>query len=462
MTHHVIIGGGPVATNAVETIRMLDGGASQITLISDEPAHSRMVLPYWLSREVPREHTYTADDAYFQELNVDAKIGVRAVRLDVTGKSVELSDGSSVSFDDLLLATGSSPISLDIPGADLPGVQPLWSLQHTDQLLKAAESNGRPHVLMIGAGFIGFTLLSAMHKRGWQLSVVERESHVLPRMLDEPAARLVEAWLRARGVQIQCGTEVREIVETSDGKKRVTLASGDAIEADVVVVAVGVAPNLELVQGTDIQVDHGILVNDRLQTNVPFIYAGGDVAQGPALYSDQPAVHAIHPTAVDHGRVAGANMAGQEVHYPGSLLMNILDCCGLQCASFGNWADPEAEAMVISNPGMSIYRKLLWTGDQITGAIFIGRANDMGMLTDVGMIKGILQTQTPLGEWKEFLRENPFDIRRPYVARKVAHKLAGATLLGRPALPRHFHFAGKQPTTTVGPAHSMLVQTKGE
>src|SRR5205085_6740064 len=117
---------------------------------------------------------------------------------------------------------------------------------------------------------------------------------------------------------------------------------------------------------------------------------------------------------------------------------------GLQCASFGRWGE-EGEAMVIRNPDRPVYRKLLWTGDQITGAVFLGPANDLGMLNDVGMVKGIMQTRTGLGAWKEFLRENPFDIRRPYIAAKVAQQLAGTTLLGRPSKARRYRFQGRQP-----------------
>ena len=153
-------------------------------------------------------------------------------------------------------------------------------------------------------------------------------------------------------------------------------------------------------------------------------------------------------------------MAGSDTSYPGSLSMNVLDVCGLQNASFGNWGDASAEAMTISNPDGNIYRKLLWTGDQITGAIFIGRANDLGMLTDVGMIKGIMQTQTPMGEWKKHLAENLFDIRRPYVALNVAKKLIGTTLLGRAAKSRQFQFGGAQPAASPGKAHQVFVGTK--
>lgn len=458
--HHVIIGGGPVATNALETIRQFEDEPSQITLVSDEPAHSRMALPYWLSGQFPREHTYTADDAFYAKLGVDARIGTRAVKLDPDKSSIVLSDGDSLSFDDLLIATGAAPLSLPIPGADLPGVQPLWTLDDTGQLLDKAKAAGKPRVLMIGAGFIGFIMLGAMYKRGWQLSVVEQQQNVLPRMLDEAAARQVEDWLTGKGIELFCGTTVSSISETGDGSKSVELADGRRLMADVVIVATGIRPNLGLVQGTGIDTDEGILVNDRMQTNLPNIYAGGDVAQGPVLFSDAPAIHAIQPTAVDHGRIAGANMAGQEVHYPGSLSMNVLDACGLQCASFGNWSDTQSEATTISNPSGFVYRKLIWTDDEITGAVFLGRANDLGMLTDVGMVKGIMQTRTRLGPWKTYLSENPFDIRRPYVAVKVAEKLAGTTLLGRPAQPRQYRAGGTPVTTQLGPAHAAYVGTK--
>ena len=130
-THNVIIGGGPVATNAVETIREFDGGKSRVTLVCDEPAHSRMVLPYWLAGQVPRDHTMTADDAYYQKLNVESRIGVRVDKIDSSANTLALSDGTKLEFDNLLIATGSSPVGLPITGADLPGVQPLWTLAHT-------------------------------------------------------------------------------------------------------------------------------------------------------------------------------------------------------------------------------------------------------------------------------------------------------------------------------------------
>jgi len=459
--HHLIIGGGPAATNAIETIREFDGGRSTITLVGDEPAHSRMALPYWLAGRIPEAQTHTGDAAYFAQLKVATRFGVRVAAVDPQGRTVTLSDGSKLTFDNLLIATGSSPVHPPIPGADLPGVQPLWSLAHTDRVLKYAESlppKGRvPRVVLVGAGFIGFIVLNAMHKRKWQLAVVEREGQVLPRMLDAPAADHARRWLATRDVAVHCGVTVRQIRPQPDGAKAVELSDGRSLAADIVILATGIRPNLDLVQGSGIATGEAILVNDRMQTNFPHVYAGGDVAQGPVLSGAEKAVHPIQPTAVDHGRVAGANMAGHEVHYPGSLSMNVVDICGLQGASFGRWNDAAAEATTIDNPTGFIYRKLLWTDDRISGAIFTGRANDLGMLTDVGMVKGLMQTQTRLGPWKNYLRDNPFDIRRAYVGCGVAAKLAGTTLLGRPAKARQYRFGSAEPKVPANAAHAVFI-----
>src|SRR5262249_19330008 len=271
--------------------------------------------------------------------------GARLTKMDPKAKTATLQDGQALPFNDLLIATGSSATIPPIPGTNLPGVHPLWTLSHTEAVLQATKGMAKPEVVFIGAGFIGFIVLNAMFKRGWKLHVVEMADHVLPRMLNAESAVLVETWLQQKGLTLHLGTTAREIKEAED-RKQVVLANGDTVAADVGIIATGIRAHTSLVAGSGIAVDQGILVNDRMQTNFPFIHAAGDVAQGPDLLGDKPTVHAIQPTAVDHGRIAGANMAGQDVRYPGSLLMNILDACGLQCASFGRWGE-QPEAMTI-------------------------------------------------------------------------------------------------------------------
>jgi hypothetical protein len=222
-------------------------------------------------------------------------------------------------------------------------------------------------------------------------------------------------------------------------------------------VAIGVQPNTELAESAGVAVDHGILVDEHLQTSVPGIYAAGDVAQGPVLFSDQREVHAIQPTAVDHGRVAGANMAGRKIQYPGSLSMNVLDVCGLQCASFGHWNTPQADRMIVANAQTCVHRELVWSDQHLIGAVLAGQAADMGLLADVGMIKGLIQTRMPMGPWKEYLRANPFDVRRAYIASGVAQHLTQYELVGAPSQPRHYRFGNLQPSPQPTNHHAVYV-----
>ena len=152
-------------------------------------------------------------------------------------------------------------------------------------------------------------------------------------------------------------------------------------------------------------------------------------------------------------------MAGQDIAYSGSLSMNVLDVCGLQCASFGNWGDASSDSIVISNPNESIYRSFLFTEDRMTGAIFVGQANDAGMLTDVGMAKGMVQTGASLGVWKNYLKENPFDMRRAFIATRVPELLASTTLLGRPTANRQFRYGNADAKQRIPPSHGAYVNT---
>lgn len=457
--YQVIIGAGPAATNAIETIRQYDARCP-ITLICDEPAHSRMALPYWLSGQVSQEHTYTGDAESFREMNVETKFGVRVTHLNSASRQLKLSDDSTLSYDQLLIATGSSALQLNLPGFDLPGVQPLWTIKQTASVLESASAHSKPRVAMIGAGFIGLIMLNAMYKRGWDLTVIERETQILPRMLDASAATLVCDWLESKQIAVHTGREVTEIQQQDCGAKKVLLDDGSAVTADLVIVATGVKPNIEFLKDSGLEIDQGILVDDQMRTNIDHVFAAGDVAQGPALYQTEKVIHPIHPTAVDHGRIAGAVMAGEDVHYPGSLLMNVLDVCGLQNASFGNWDDAQAETTVINNPGQSIYRKYLWRDDQLVGAIFTGRASDLGALNDVGMVKGFLQTQTPFKQWKTYLQENPFDIRRAFIACGVAHHLKDQKLLGVASRPRRYHAKPVQKQVQTGEAHQQFIDAR--
>jgi hypothetical protein len=227
-----------------------------------------------------------------------------------------------------------------------------------------------------------------------------------------------------------------------------------------VILATGIRPNVEFLSGAGVTMSDGIVVDERMQTNIPGVYAAGDVAAGPDLLSGKPAVHAIQPTAVDHGRIAGANMAGKQVRYPGSLLMNVLDVIKLHCASFGVWREDGREVTTVFNPPRPLYRKYVWEADRLVGAIFVGPIDDVTMLNDVGMVKGLIQAKQPLGQWAQYLRTHPTDLRRAYVASGVADTLLRQTLLGSRSHDRDYRVSGLKPPPWNKAPHASLVGTR--
>jgi NAD(P)H-nitrite reductase large subunit len=429
---HVIVGGGTAGLNAVLSIREHDHGASEIVLVSSEPPYSRMVLPYYLGRSITESQVFTAGPERLAELKVEPRLGRRAVSLDPRANRLTLDDASVVEYATLLIATGSSAVRPPVPGAEGAGVHSFWTLEQARGVLAGITAGSQ--VVLVGAGFIAFTIVNAILALGARLTIVEIAPQVLPRMVDAAAAGMVRAWLERHGVTIRTGVELVGI-ERDQGRPRLRLRGGEALGADLVIMATGIRANLEWLRGSGIRVNRGVLVDRLLRSNVPSVYAAGDVAEGPDAVSGEPVLHAIEPTAVEHGRVAGANMAGLDLAYRGSLLMNIVEVCHLDIASYGAWDDPTAETVAQTRPERWAYRKLLWRGDRLIGAITLGRARDLWLGNDMGMLKGLIQSGICLGPWKAHLERNPFDLKPAFVAAGTTERLLPLTTLGRPSVP---------------------------
>jgi NAD(P)H-nitrite reductase large subunit len=390
-----------------------------------------MVLPYYLDRSIAESHVFTATAAVLARWGVKVLAPRRAAHLDAKGNVCTLDDGTRVEYDDCLIATGSSPVRAPVPGADGRGVHSFWTLEQCRALI--ADVKPGSHVVMVGAGFIAFTILNSILALGAKLTIVEIAERILPRMIDATGAGLVEGWLKKHGVAVRTGARIKKI-EDARGRKRLSFASGSDLVADVVIMATGIRTNLEWLKDSGVTVRGGIVVDEHLRSSVPNVYAAGDVAEGRDRVSGDAVVHAIEPTAQEHGRVAGANMAGKDVRYRGSLLMNIVEVCHLDVASFGAWDDARAEAITSVMANRPAYRKLLFTGDRLTGAIILGPSRDIWTTNDVGMLKGLVQSGVSLARWKDHLRKNPFDLKPAYIAAKTAGVLLPETVLGRPSL----------------------------
>ena len=405
---HVIIGAGPAGVVAAETLRRVDP-SSQIVILGDEPEppYSRMALPYLLADNVGESGTYLRHgDAHFEKLAIEVR-PVRVSGVDTANTRTIASSGAEIAYDRLLIATGAHPIKPPIAGIDSEGVENCWTLADARRILAGARPGSR--VVLMGAGFIGCIVLEALAARGVDLVVVEMADRMLPRMMDETGGAMIARWCESKGVAVRTGTRVTEIVR-NNGNLTLAAESGDPIEADLVVCATGVAPNIDFLAGSGIESEDGVLVDHRLRTSARDVYAAGDVAQGPDFSTGRQEVHAIQPTAVEHGRIAALNMAGIDTPFRGSLSMNVLNTLGLVSSSFGLWMGAEGgERSAAADEGRSRYLRLEFEEDRLVGALALG------LTQHVGVLRGLIQTRVRLGSWMRKLRDDPTLVMNAYL-----------------------------------------------
>jgi NAD(P)H-nitrite reductase large subunit len=396
---YVIIGAGPAGVRAAETLRHEDA-KGDITLVSGEPGepYARMAIPYILTGRIPESgaHQRRSPD-HFDRLRV-RYLNRKAVRTDAgpNGGHVFLDNGASLEYDRLLVATGSSPTLPPIPGTDEDGCVTCWTLEDARLILAKLRPGAR--VVMLGAGFVAGVIMKSLVESGAQLSVIAgRQGQILRSMMTPKGSAMIQRWLEGKGVNVI--TKGRS--ERIEPGPRLVM-DNQTLDADLIIMATGVHPNVAFLDGTGAQIDQGIVVDAHMRTTVPCIYAAGDVAQGRDFSTGEWVVHALQPTATEHGRVAALNMAGKNVPYQGSLGMNVLDTVGLISYTFGLWNGREGGDVVENvDPEHFHYTRLCFEGDVLVGAITIGN------IRHVGAMRGLIQTRRHLGEWKDRLMKNP-------------------------------------------------------
>ncbi|MBC8157749.1 MAG: NAD(P)/FAD-dependent oxidoreductase [Alphaproteobacteria bacterium] len=408
---YVLIGAGPAGVIAAETLRKTDP-SGEVLMLGDEPEppYSRMALPYFLVGSIDEPGTYLRkSETHFDELGVEFR-HARAESVDGGAQTVKLAGGDRLPYDRLLVATGSSTLKPQIAGIDLVGVHPCWTLADAREIVRLAAPDS--HVILMGAGFIGCIVLEALIKRQVKLTIVEAADRMVPRMMNETAGGLMKKWCQEKGIEVLTSTQITGIEETGDPKNRlrVHLDKGKDLHAGLVVVATGVRPNVGFLDGSGVETDFGIRVDHHLRSSVDTIFAAGDVAQGPDFMGGW-SVHAIQPTAVEHGRIAALNMAGGNVTYQGSLSMNVLDTAGLVSSSFGQWQGAEGGKSVERlDKNQYRYIRLEFDDEILVGAICLGRTDHIGTL------RGLIQSRVRLGVWRDKLLDDPNRITEAYVA----------------------------------------------
>lgn len=369
---YVIIGNGIAAAGAVEGIRSRDrNGAIAVIDGEQRGSYSRPLITYYLAGKRKAEQMRYRSPAFFHQHGVTV-IPDRAVKIDNQARQVILQSGQVVEYDRLLLATGASPIIPEIPGIALGDwVKTLYTWQDAEQL-DLLVTPGHKAVVM-GSGLIGLKAAEALCQRGMKVTVVEKQSQILPRLLSRTSADLVSNHLQDRGMEIITGQEVTRINEYH----QVELDNDRRIEAQLVIVAIGTKPNLSLAAACGLAVDRGILVDSYLRTSDTTIYAAGDVIETTDILTGFPSVMALLPLAHQEGLIAGQNMAGAACSYPGGLFINSVNLLGMNIITAGSpqipgqtwlWQQREQYLELVTECGRLV-RYIALNMPQITGPL---------------------------------------------------------------------------------------------
>ena len=381
---YIIIGGSAAAISAVETIRSIDR-ESPIDLFSDEPTplFSRVLLPYYIAEELSKPLLNFRSADFFEQNKVTPHLGVRIRQISVDSKVVQTERGDSYPFDRLLMATGGNPIIPPIQGIDKEGISPLKTMADAERIyhLKGKKA------VVIGAGSVGVESCISLKRRGMEVTLLEQLGHVLPTVFDDEAASIIQKRIEDLGITTVIGERALQFAGNGHVKRVIT--DSREIECDMVVLAVGVKPSVELAQKAGIEIGSlgGIKVNGQMMTSALDVYAAGDVTETHDITRDANWINAIWPCAVEQGRVAGSNMAGRETPYEGSFRRNSIgNFIGVPAISMGltradtcSGCESGEEFQEIRKRTKDTYKKLILKKGRLVGAITVGLTQKAGL-----------------------------------------------------------------------------------
>jgi nitrite reductase [NAD(P)H] large subunit len=366
----VIIGNGMATVHLVEELAKRALGRFAVAVIGEEPrlAYNRVLLSAVLAQEVSRSDIELRPARWWRERGVTLLYGRTATAIDPTIRRVRLADGATLPYARLVLATGSRPVRIGVPGMDLPGVMTFRELG--DVAAIQATAARLPKAVVIGGGLLGLEAAYGLAKLGSQVTVVHLMDRLMERQLDSRAAGLLKQALETRGITVLLNAETIAI-RGRDRAQVVTLKDGTEVEADLVVVSAGIRPNVELAYSAGLGVDRGILVDDNLQASRPGIYAIGECAEHRGI------CYGLVEPAYEQARVLAAHLAGETAHYPGSVLATNLKVSGVNVFSAGDFLGaPGTEQLVFFDQGLGTYKKLVVRDARLVGAVLFGDTAD--------------------------------------------------------------------------------------
>jgi len=366
----IIVGNGMAAMRLVEELARRALGRYAIAVVGEEPrlAYNRILLSSVLAQEVSREEIELKSPQWWRDRGVTLLYGHGATAIDASIRRVRLANGATLPFAKLVLATGSRPLRLNVPGMDLPGVMTFRDLGDVAAIEAAAAK--RCKAVVIGGGLLGLEAAYGLAKAGSQVTVVHLMDRLMERQLDARAAHMLQRAVEARGIAVHLNAETIAI----RGNRRaeaVALKGGANIDADLVVVAAGIRPNVDLARSADLAIDRGIVVDDHLLTSNPDIHAIGECAEHRGI------CYGLVEPAYEQARVLAAHLVGEATAYAGSVLATNLKVSGVNVFSAGDFLGaPGTEQIVLSDDGLGSYRKLVIAGGRLAGAVLFGDTAD--------------------------------------------------------------------------------------
>jgi nitrite reductase (NADH) large subunit len=372
MTRYLIIGNGVAGTTAAEEIRKRDK-EGLITVVSEEPVsfYWRIQLNEYVSGDLAEEKLYARKPAWYKEQGIDLKLNTRIQGGDVREKVVITQANKKLPYDRLLVATGSHSFVPPIKGSDKKGVFTFRSFQDARDIMDWAKDI--EEVVMIGGGLLGLEAGNALRKQGKKVMVVEFFPRLLPRQLDVPGAKRLQAIMEGMGFSFRLGAKTQEITGNG-GVEGVLLEGGEALPAGMVIISAGVRPNLDLARTLNLDHDKGIKVDERMQTSQPDVFAAGDVAEFKGI------PYGLWTAAMEQGKVAGNVMAGGEAVYKGTVMASTLKVVGIDLASAGEIdVDNKFESKTLT--GEKHYKKVVFQDNHVIGCIMLGDTKSFYKIT---------------------------------------------------------------------------------
>jgi nitrite reductase (NADH) large subunit len=362
----VVVGNGMATARLVDELAKVALGRYAIAVIGDEPrlAYNRVLLSSVLAGETASHDIELRPASWWRDRGVTLKYGCRATEIDVGRRELKIANEESVWFSRLVLATGSTPLRLNVPGSDLAGVHTFRDSRDVDLLLTLAAQKKR--VVVVGGGLLGLEAAYGLAKAGAPVTLIHLMDRLMERQLDPPAAALLKTLVERKGIKVLLNANTARL----HGETRVDgveLTDGRRIEADAVIFAAGIRPNVTLPKDAGIAVGRGVVVDDHLQTAVPDIFALGECAEHRGI------CYGLVEPAYEQARVLAQHLAGKTATYSGSVVATNLKVSGVSVFSAGDFVGPEgSETILLSDVRHGTYKKLVISEGRLAGAVLVG------------------------------------------------------------------------------------------